>query len=69
MCNKIPKLPVTLKRCEHLFCFLCLVEEMKQKHLNKTFCPQCKENNYYDDLMASEKIDSLLKMLTLVSSA
>ena len=30
MCNEIPKLPATLKRCEHLFCFLCVVEEMKK---------------------------------------
>ena len=34
MGNKMQKLPVTLKRCEQLFCFLCLVEEMKQNHFS-----------------------------------
>ncbi|XP_065645053.1 uncharacterized protein LOC136075538 [Hydra vulgaris] len=65
-CNKIPQMPVTLKSCEHLFCFLCLVEEMKNKYIDETFCPKCNKKIYIDDMVTSKKTNSLLQMLTLV---
>ena len=65
-CNKIPQMPVTLKSCEHLFCFLCLVEEMKNKYIDETFCPKCTKKIYNDDMVTSKKTNSLLQMLTLV---
>ncbi|XP_065662493.1 BRCA1-associated RING domain protein 1-like [Hydra vulgaris] len=65
-CNKIPQMPVTLKSCEHLFCFLCLVEEMKNKYIDETFCPKYNKKIYIDDMVTSKKTNSLLQMLTLV---
>nr|XP_047139201.1 BRCA1-associated RING domain protein 1-like [Hydra vulgaris]XP_047139202.1 BRCA1-associated RING domain protein 1-like [Hydra vulgaris] len=68
ICNKIPQTPVSLKRCEHLFCFLCIVEKIKFKYLDETFCPKCNEKVFYDDLFTSKQTDSLLRMLTTVCS-
>ncbi|XP_065667077.1 uncharacterized protein LOC136087630 isoform X2 [Hydra vulgaris] len=65
-CNEILQMPVTLKCCEHLFCFLCLVEEMKNKYIDETFCPKCNKKIYIDDMVTSKKTNSLLQMLTLV---
>ena len=66
ICYKIPQTPVTLKRCEHLFCFFCLAKEMKISYIDETFCPKCKEKIYYNDLLNSKQTDTLFKMLTLV---
>ncbi|XP_065663349.1 uncharacterized protein LOC136085802 isoform X2 [Hydra vulgaris] len=65
LCSKVPKQPVTLKRCEHLFCFFCLVETIKVKKLNETFCPKCKEPILPTDLVTSVKTNSLLNILTI----
>ncbi|XP_047136184.1 uncharacterized protein LOC124813329 isoform X3 [Hydra vulgaris] len=68
ICNKIPQTPVSLKRCKHLFCFLCIVEKIKFKYLDETFCPKCNKKVFYDDLFTSKQTDSLLRMLTIVCS-
>ncbi|XP_047130965.1 V(D)J recombination-activating protein 1-like [Hydra vulgaris] len=68
ICNKIPQTPVSLKRCEHLFCFLCIVEKIMFKYLDENFCPKCNEKVFYDDLFTSKQTDSLLRMLTIVCS-
>ncbi|XP_065682267.1 V(D)J recombination-activating protein 1-like [Hydra vulgaris] len=65
LCGKIPKQPVTLKKCEHLFCFFCIVENIKVKKLNETSCPKCKELILPEDLVTSVKTNSLLNMLTV----
>ena len=39
--DKTSKQPVTLKKCEHLFCFICLVENIKVNQLNENICSKC----------------------------
>ncbi|XP_065641217.1 uncharacterized protein LOC124812048 isoform X1 [Hydra vulgaris] len=65
LCGKIPKQPVTLKKCEHLFCFFCIVENIKVKKLNETSCSKCKELILPEDLVTSVKTNSLLNMFTV----
>ncbi|XP_065658750.1 uncharacterized protein LOC136083278 [Hydra vulgaris] len=65
ICGKIPKQPLTLKKCKHLFCFFCIVENIKFKPISKAICPQCQEYLLYEDSLASNKTNSLIKMLTV----
>jgi hypothetical protein len=65
LCGKIPKQPVSLKKCEHLFCFFCLVEIIKIRFINETSCPKCNEILIPEDLVSSNKTNSLIKMLTV----
>ena len=65
LCGKIPKQPVSLKKCEHLFCFFCLVEIIKIRFINETSCPKCNETLIPEDLVSSNKTNSLIKMLTV----
>ncbi|XP_047134470.2 V(D)J recombination-activating protein 1 [Hydra vulgaris] len=65
LCGKIPKQPVFLKKCERLFCFFCLVEIIKIRFFNETACPKCNEPLIPEDLVASNKTNSLIKMLSV----
>ncbi|XP_065640542.1 V(D)J recombination-activating protein 1-like [Hydra vulgaris] len=56
ICGKIPKQPLTLKKCEHLFCFFCIVENVKLKPISKAICPQCQEHLLYKDLLTKYEI-------------
>ena len=63
--GKISKQPVTLKKCEHLFYFVCLVENIKVNQLNETICSKCKEPILPEYLVSNIKTNSLLKMLAV----
>ncbi|XP_065664789.1 V(D)J recombination-activating protein 1-like [Hydra vulgaris] len=65
ICGKIPKQPLPSKKCEHLFCFFCTVENIKLNPISKAICPRCQEHLLYEDLLTSNKTNSLIKMLTV----
>ncbi|XP_047127619.1 V(D)J recombination-activating protein 1 [Hydra vulgaris] len=65
LCGKIPKQPVSLKKCEHSFCVFCLEEIIKIRFFNETSCPKCNEPLIPEDLVASNKTNSLIKMLSV----
>ncbi|XP_065675300.1 uncharacterized protein LOC136091551 [Hydra vulgaris] len=65
LCGKIPKQPVSLKKCEHLFCFFCIVENVKIKYINESLCPQCDTSVLPEDFVTSNKTNSLIQMLTV----
>nr|XP_047135485.1 V(D)J recombination-activating protein 1-like [Hydra vulgaris] len=65
ICSSIPKQPLTLRKCEHLLCFFCIVENIKTKPISDTVCPLCKEHIVYEDLSTSKNTIFLIKMLTV----
>lgn len=65
ICNNILRRPMLLSRCEHTFCFNCIISHLKGKNEEQTSCPICKEQIYLDTLSPCSYVLKLLDVLVL----
>ena len=57
LCENLLKLPVTFRKCEHTFCFTCIIPLIEGK-LECDTCPVCFTCVNIDDLEPSKYIDT-----------
>ena len=61
ICGEVMNQPVILKNCQHLFCSLCILSNVKDKLENDSSCPLCKTNITIDSLSYSVHISEIIK--------
>ena len=65
ICFGILRRPVIIKKCEHLLCFTCFGNYVKNKNVKETFCLICKTNFEICDVQYSSNTQKLLLLLQL----
>lgn len=66
ICGEVMNQPVMLKNCQHSFCSLCILSNVKDKLENDSNCPLCKTNITIDSLSYSVHISEIIKHLTII---
>ena len=67
ICGEVMNQPVMLKNCQHSFCSLCILSNVKDKLENDSNCPLYKTNITIDSLSYSVHISEIIKHLTIIS--
>ena len=65
LCDKLVKKPVLVTKCEHIFCFVCLMRVVEGLEIQCLVCPKCTVPIHPDDVVASNSTGKLVNSLRL----
>ena len=65
MCNNILSQPIMLTKCQHVFCYCCIVPHLMGKYEHDGSCPVCNVVATFQGLIIPSYLNNLIKLLIM----